>query len=231
MSEGRKTYDPTTWKPGRLDLILSVVITLSLPPLAGWLYDKKGALIPMLIYYGLAWGLVKLRRGVIGYRTPMPEKPPVWFYINVAVIIIALAFAYMSPIKVENPWLPGVVLTALLWAPANASSEQILWLYIFDSWDLYPRERRIGYRIVGLLLFAAFVGMIHAMFWTKFLQVARPDTVFGALFVLATAISGFLHIPVWRRSGQMVFTFLPHFLLNLGPLLWTGYSILPYLWK
>ena len=27
----------------------------------------------------------------------------------------------------------------------------------------------------------------------------------------------------------MVYTFIPHFILNLLPLLWTGYSIVPYL--
>jgi hypothetical protein len=29
----------------------------------------------------------------------------------------------------------------------------------------------------------------------------------------------------------MVYTFIPHFLLNLVPLFWTGYSILPFLIK
>ncbi|WP_158301057.1 hypothetical protein [Thermotoga maritima] len=49
--------------------------------------------------------------------------------------------------------------------------------------------------------------------------------------MLMTTISGFIHIVVWRQSGNMVFTFIPHFLLNLGPLFWTGYSIVPYLWR
>ena len=224
-------YDPTSWRPSRLDLAISAVVAVAFPFIAGWLYGKKGALIPIILYYSLAWGLAKLRRGVVGYRTPMPPRPPVWFYVNVGVILIGLVFAYLSPVKVDNPWLPGVVLTALLWAPANAASEQLLWLYIFDSWDLYPGKKSIPYRVAGLVFFAAFVGLIHTMFWTKFLTVVEPGTVFGALFVLATTISGFLHIVVWRQSGQMVFTFIPHLLLNLGPLLWTGYSILPYLWR
>lgn len=229
MSNAR-AYNPASWKPSRVDLVLSVVIAFSLPATAGWLYDKKGALIPMLIYYALAWGLVKLRRGTVGYLTPI-SKPPVWFYINLGVILTSLVFARMSPVKVEKVSPAGVLFTALVWAFANASTEQILWLYLFDSWDLYPKKTRAGYRVTGLLLFATFVGLIHTMFWTKFLQVVQPNTTAGVIFVLMTTISGFLHIAVWRSSGQMIFTFIPHLILNLGPLFWTGYSILPYLWK
>jgi len=29
----------------------------------------------------------------------------------------------------------------------------------------------------------------------------------------------------------MVFTFIPHFILNLLPIFWTYYSILPYLFR
>lgn len=224
-------YDPTTWKPSRADLIIATAVALVFPLIAGWLYGLKGALIPMALYYSLAWGLSKLRRGLTGYGTPLPEKPPVWFYVNVGVILLGLAFAHMAPIKVENPYMLGVLLTALLWAPANASSEQLLWLYIFDSWDLYPEKPKLSYRLIGLLLFSAYVGAIHTLFWTKFLQVVDPESVFGVIFVLLTTISGYIHIIVWRRSGQMVFTFIPHLLLNIGPLLWTGYSILPYLWR
>jgi hypothetical protein len=36
---------------------------------------------------------------------------------------------------------------------------------------------------------------------------------------------------VWRESNQMIFTFIPHYLLNLLPFFWTGYSLLPYLFK
>ncbi|KFZ21555.1 hypothetical protein [Thermotoga neapolitana] len=228
---GVKTYDPTSWRPKHLDLLLSAVIAFSLPAVAGWLYDLSGVLIPMLIYYSLAWGLVKLRRGVVGYGTPFPKKPPKWFYVNVLVILTALFFAYQARIRVEEVDRFGVLLTALLWAPVNASTEQILWLYLFDSWDLYPEKPRLRYRLAGLVFFAAFVGLIHTMFWTKFLHVASPEGFFGVAFVLMTTISGFIHIVVWRQSGNMVFTFIPHFLLNLGLLFWTGYSIVPYLWR
>ncbi|NQT60767.1 MAG: hypothetical protein HQ557_17480 [Bacteroidetes bacterium] len=46
---------------------------------------------------------------------------------------------------------------------ANASSEQLLWIYIFESWDLAGAviKKKHGWlinRVVGLLLFSAFVG-------------------------------------------------------------------------
>ena len=96
--------------------------------------------------------------------------------------------------------LAGVLLTAIIWAPVNAASEQLLWIYIFESWDLYPLDRhqnyirRWGYRAVGLLFFSTFVGLIHTMFWLNFLHTVDSEIIFGLLFVLTTTISGYIHI-------------------------------------
>ncbi|GAB4533824.1 MAG: hypothetical protein Fur0018_23420 [Anaerolineales bacterium] len=218
-----------SWKPTRFDLALAVVLALGLPFVAGFLYRQTGALLPMLLYYGLAWGVALWRRGDSGYRNPMPKNPPVWFWVNLGVIALSLVAARLSPVVTENPHLAGVLLTALFWAPINAASEQLLWLYLFDAWDLYPESTHPAFRGVGLLLFAAFVGMIHTMFWVHFLTTVQPEPPWGVLFILLTTLSGFLHIVVWRQSKQMIFTFIPHLLLNLGPLFWTGYTILPYL--
>ncbi|WP_298005845.1 MULTISPECIES: hypothetical protein [Anaerolinea] len=220
-----------TWEPAKLDLALSAGIALAFPFVAGFLYLRTGAFLPMLLYYGLAWGLVKWRRGSIGYLNPFPPKPPIAFYINLGVIALSLVCAWLSPIVNPSIQLPGMLLTALVWAPVNAATEQILWIYLFEAWDLYPKKTAILYRATGLLFFAAFVGMIHTFFWTRFLQTVDPGTIFGTLFVVLTSLSGFLHLVVWRQSRQMVFTFIPHFILNLLPIFWTYYSILPYLFR
>ena len=220
-----------SWTPARFDLLLAAGIALAFPFAAGFLYDATGAFLPMLLYYGLAWGMAKWRRGATGYGNPFPARPPRAFYINVGLILAGLACAWLSPIVHPTAAPLGVLLTALIWAPLNAASEQILWIYIFDAWDLYPQQLRIGYRLLGLLFFSAFVGLIHALFWVKFLHTVQDSTVFGAIFIVITSLTGFIHIIVWRQSRQMVFTFIPHLLLNLLPLFWTNYSILPYLFQ
>jgi hypothetical protein len=150
------------------------------------------------------------------------------------VIITSLVFAYLARIVVTDINISGVIFTALLWASTNAASEQILWIYIFEAWDLYPsgtnekRKKRL-YSIIGLLLFTSFVGLIHVFFWVYFLHVVDSNNIFGSIFVPLTTVSGFLHLVVWRKGNQMVYTFIPHFILNLIPLFWTGYSIIPYL--
>lgn len=224
------------WQPTNLDLILSIVLALGFPFLANVLYSQFHALLPMLLYYGLAWGIVKWRRGSTGYTNKAKQKFPLYFVINVGVIGISLIFAYFARIVQAEPNLGGIVVTALIWAPLNAASEQLLWIYIFDSWDLYlrhpskPKNRQWAFRIVGLLLFTAFVGMIHTFFWVNFLHTVDSSNLFGVLFVIGTTISGYLHIVVWRTTNQMIYTFIPHFMLNLFPLFWTFYSIVPYLW-
>ncbi|MBN2658175.1 MAG: hypothetical protein JXR86_14035 [Spirochaetales bacterium] len=222
--------------PGKTDLFLSAAIALLFPAAAGFLLTKTGALLPMLLYYGAAWCLSYLRRGKSGYELKNPDKPPLWFYINTGVIMITLIIAYAARIESTDSTIWGLLFTGLIWTTANASSKQLLWIYIFDSWDLYGREKtsrtgRYMKRGAGLLLFSFFVGMIHALYWGRFLHTVNPGGSLGILFIAATSLSGYLHIVVWRKSGNMLYTFIPHFLLNLFPLFWTGYSIVPFLIK
>ena len=80
------------WKPKSLDLILSVLIAIGFPFIAQFLYFTTGALFPMVIYYGMAWGLSKWRRGSTGYFRKLKKNPPITFYINLAVIIVSFIF-------------------------------------------------------------------------------------------------------------------------------------------
>lgn len=96
---------------------------------------------------------------------------------------------------------------------------------------MYPKKNALAFRTIGLLFFLVFVGLIHTLFWVQFLNTVQAGTLFGTIFVVLTSVSGFLHLVVWRRSRQMVFTFIPHLLLNLVPLIWTGYSMVPYLFS
>ena len=208
---------------------MAVVIALLLPIVAGLLYGLTGALLPMLLYYGLAWGLVKWRRGSTGYFNPFPKRITVFFYINLGVILSSLVCAYLARNHFSASNTMGILITALVWAPLNAATEQLLWIYLFEAWDLYPKKTRPGFRLIGLILFAAFVGLIHTMYWAKFLDTVDPKQLFGLAFILLTSVSGFLHLIVWRKSNHMILTFIPHFLLNLIPIFWTNYTILPHL--
>jgi hypothetical protein len=159
--------------------------------------------------------------------------------VNVIVIVFALVFAFLARNEDLIPDSTGAILTGLIWAPINAASEQLLWIYLYDSWDLFtPSKKQYSTRnwvwvrrIVGILLFTAFVGTIHTLFWVEFLEPVTADNIYGVIFVLLTSLSGYIHILAWRESNNMVYTFIPHFLLNLVPLFWTGYSILPFLVK
>ena len=224
-------HSSTRWQPQKLDLVIAIVISFLFPILAGSLYRLTGAFFPMVLYYGVAWLLVKWRRGSTGYFNPLPKNITGYFYLNVGVILISLVCAYLARNTFPESDLTGIFLTALVWAPLNAASEQLLWIYIFEAWDLYPSKSKIGYPLVGLFLFSAFVGMIHSMYLAKFLATVDSHQVFGVIFVILTSVSGFLHLVVWRKTNQMIFTFIPHFLLNLIPIFWTGYSILPYLFQ
>ena len=229
MKLGENILATAQWQPKKLDLYLAVLIAFLLPLIAGLLYGLTGALLPMLLYYGLAWGVVKWRRKSTGYFNPFPKRITAFFYVNLGVILSSLICAYLARNIFSSGNSTGILITALIWAPLNAATEQLLWIYLFESWDLYPAKPRPAFRLIGLILFAAFVGLIHTMFWAKFLDTVDPKQLFGIAFILLTTVSGFLHLVVWRKSNHMILTFIPHFLLNLIPIFWTNYAILPYL--
>lgn len=233
-----------TWKPDLVDLILSTSIAILFPFIAQFLYFNTGALIPMILYYGMAWGINIWRRGSTGY-SKLIKSDQLWpFFVNVGIILLSLVFAYIVRIEASDSSTEGIVFTALVWAPINAASEQLLWIYLFEAWDLYftsksaipekaamknLKSKKRTFRTIGLFLFTFYVGTIHTFFWVNFLHTAEAGSIFGILFVLFTSISGFFHIIVWRKTKNMLFTFIPHFLLNLIPIFWTHYSMLPYL--
>ncbi|TFF97678.1 MAG: hypothetical protein EU547_03640 [Promethearchaeota archaeon] len=228
----------TRFHPNKIDLFLSAILAIIFPFLAGLVFQFVGALLPMVLYYGLAWGIVKWRRGSTGYFNQFKNKIPISFVLNIIIILSSIIFAFFGRLTHSFNYLE-MLLTAFIWAPINAASEQLLWIYIFESWDFYftnndkndedTKNKKILFRIIGLILFTLFVGTIHTFFWTLFLHVVDPTTIFGIIFVLLTTISGFLHIIVWRQSNQMVLTFIPHFILNFIPIFFTGYSIIIFL--
>ncbi|MCY3413379.1 MAG: hypothetical protein INQ03_17195 [Candidatus Heimdallarchaeota archaeon] len=221
----------TMWIPNKVDLFLSVLIAVLFPFLAQILLDITGAFLPLLLYYGLAWGIVKIRRGSTGYFNPLSRKIPVFFIINMIVTLITLIFAYLARLVDIEATNTGILITALIWAPINAASEQLLWIYIYESWDLYPNVKKKISRSIGFIMFTVYVGLIHMVFWSTFLHTVDPASLFGILFIISITISGYIHILVWKESNQMIFTFIPHFLLNLIPIFWTRYSMVPYLFK
>lgn len=232
MKTEQNIYPVSQWLPTNLDLGLAVAVALLLPVISSLLFAVTGAFIPMILYYGLAWGIVKWRRGSSGYFKPFPKQITVFFYINLVVILCSLFCAYFARNQFPGSSFTGVLLTALIWAPINAASEQLLWIYLFEAWDLYPKKQHpLLFRLIGLTLFTAFVGLIHTLFWAKFLVTVDSTLIFGLIFIILTTASGFLHLIVWRKSNHMILTFIPHFLLNLIPIFWTNYSILPYLFR
>jgi len=234
-----------TWEPTNLDLILSTGFSLGLPALFSILYDALGALIPMIIYYVIAWGVMKWRRGHTGYLNKPKKKLPVSFVINLVIIVFTVILGSFAPIKTIGSNVTGVVLTTIFWPLANASSEQLLWIYIFEAWDLrFPwkdaknapqngkasnQRKNWIFRAIGLILNTVFVGTVHTMFWTKFLHVVDSEGMIGIIFLITTSISGYIHLWAWRESNNMVFTFIPHYILNLVPFFWIGFSMVPYL--
>lgn len=228
-----------TYQPKSLDLALAVISALVMPIVAGYVFDFTGALIPMLIYYGLfAILIVRWRRGSLDYKIQWGKTreqfrsylTPLFgaLFILQSILVITSWFTLVR-FDVLNPI--GWILTLILWAPINAFSEQLIWLYTFDSFAEYYKEgrKRTVMVFIGGALYIMLIGMIHVLFWAKFLLESSYLFIFTELFFIVQFIMPIGYIFLYRRTGSMWPLGIIHVYLNFTGVLFSGYSILPYL--
>jgi len=228
-----------SYKPKSLDLLLAVIAALLMPITAGYLFDTTGALIPMAIYYGLfAILIVRWRRGNLGYginrddlrgqfRSYLTPLFGMLFFFQTILVVISWFTLVRTGLLDPVGW----ILTLAIWAPINAFSEQLIWLYTFDSFAEYYKKgrKRSVMVIIGGALYIALIGMIHALFWGKFLLESNYIFLFTEAFFLIQLIIPIGYIFLYRRTGSMWPVGIIHVFLNLTGVLFSGYSILPYL--
>jgi membrane protease YdiL (CAAX protease family) len=219
------------FKANNLDLALALVATFLLPVACMLLLDWSGALIPLILYYGgFCFALVYFRKGSLEYYRPMSWVLPLFLFLLLIQALTQVAGALT--IIPSNDELVGVLLTLLIWVPLNAFTEQLLWVYIFDSFETRwtERKKRLVGGIIGILLTLVFVGMIHALFWGSFLpsfeNVAPWSYIFFATQFIITP--GYLFL--YRRSGSMWPIFTIHIVADAMLVITAQYSIIPDLW-
>lgn len=222
------------FKSTNLDLFIALAITLGLPFLCGALYDITGAFIPIMIYYVICWGVVKWRKGTLDYC--FPEKLITPLFIGLFLLMMALiasAGFITHPVPAEETTFIGFFITLLVWCTVNAFTEQLIWVYIYDAFA--NRFEGKGLKILGhglgLVFFWAFIGLIHVFFWIKFLlEIDRTPPYFAIFMALQYPITiGYLII--YRKTRSMWPLAILHFLQDIGGVLASKYSILPYLFK
>jgi hypothetical protein len=232
-------YINANYHPKSLDLALAGIAAIVMPILAGYLFDFTGAIIPMAIYYGLfAILIVRWRRGHLDYKLQWGAlraqfrsylTPLFGVLLFLQTILVITSWFTLVRVGVLDPL--GWILTLVIWAPINAFSEQLIWLYTFDSFaEFYKQGRkRTTLVFIGGALYIALIGLIHALFWGKFLLGSSYMFPFTQLFIIIQFIMPIGYIFLYRRTGSMWPIGIIHLYLNITGVLFSGYSILPYL--
>jgi predicted Abi (CAAX) family protease len=110
--------------------------------------------------------------------------------------------------------------------------EQLLWVYIFDAFETRWTERRkrfIG-GVIGMLMAVIFVGLIHVMFWSKFLPSFESITPWSQIFLIAQFLITPGYLLLYRRTGSMWPVFAIHIIADAVLVLGAMYSIWPAFW-
>jgi len=222
---------PGEFRASNVDCVIALLVAVGLPLVCGVLYPFTGALVPLLLYYGVCCvGIVKWRRGTLEYRRPRTWALPVFLtMLALQVVQQALGLLFLPPHM--YPDLGGVLLTLLLWAPLNAVMEQLIWIYCFDAFATRFSEgrKKLVFTIVGVILMVMLVGLIHAFFWVQFTPSVTPVFPFSAIFFALQFVITPLYILLYRRTQSMIPLALIHVISDVALVLGPGFSILPFL--
>ena len=226
------TGSGTEFKSTNLDLMLAILAAVGLPLLCGKLYDITGALLPIVIYYGVCYGLVKWRKGTLDYRWPAKLITPLF----ICLFIIQLLIFYSESktmIRVEQVSLYGFMLTLLIWAPVNAFAEQLLWIYVYDAFAnrFEGKTLKIVFSGLGILFYWGLIALIHIFFWAKFLMGFHQVAPYWQIFMGLQYPLTIGYLIIYRKTRSMYPIALLHLLQDVTGVVLAGYSIVPYLLK
>jgi hypothetical protein len=230
---------PDNFQPTYLDLVLATSAAIGLPFAAGYLFNVTGALIPLILYYGVfCVGIVRWRRGALGYeinrgaiRQQFAGYVSTIFVVILILQLILVGFEFITVQQVSEFNLLGFILTLVIWAPLNAFSEQLIWIYTFDSFAEFFKvgPKRKGMIAIGGLLYIVLISLIHLLFWILVLPEGQNVFPFNALFVPIQTLIAIGYIFLYRKSKSMWPLGLIHVLINIASIGLSGYSMLPFL--
>ena len=230
---------PDNFQPTYLDLVLAAFAAIGLPFAAAFLFNATGALIPLFLYYGVfCWVIVRWRRGAVGYelrrgelRTQFASYVSSVFVLILILQLILVGFEFITVERVSDFNLLGFILTLVVWAPVNAFSEQLIWIYTFDSYAEFFKEgpRRKVMIAIGGILYIALISLIHLLFWLLVLPEGQYVFPFSELFVPIQTMIAIGYIFLYRKAKSMWPLGIIHVLINITAIALSGYSMLPVL--
>ena len=227
------TKSGTDFKSTNLDILIVIIATIGLPILCGKLYAGTGALLPMVIYYGVfCFGVVKWRKGTLDYR--WPEKLISPLFIGLCIIQLIIFYVVIKTvISYEESSLNGFLLTLLVWAPVNAFAEQLLWIYIYDTFAnrVEGKKLKIVFSGLGILFYWGFIALIHILFWAKLLMEFDHVSPYYQIFMGLHYPLTIGYLMIYRKTKSMYPIALLHLFQNFTGVLLSGYSIAPHLFK
>jgi hypothetical protein len=225
------TKSGTDFRSTNLDIALAIIATVGLPILCSKLYESTGALLPLVIYYGVfCYGIVKWRKGTLDYRWPEKLISPLFIGLFIIQLLIFYSVSKLI-VPAEGFSRGGFILTLIIWTPLNAFAEQLLWIYVYDAFAhrFETKALKTVFSGLGMLFYLGMIALIHILFWTKFLMGFRHTAPYWQLFMGLQYPLTIGYLVIYKRTKSMYPIALLHLFQDVTGVLVAGYSIIPYL--
>lgn len=179
----------------------------------------KTPLISALIYWGVCGIALRL-----SYEKNLPYFKPQLKKVKKELVFFILATIFCGYLFVSGSVTLAVpvnelILNAFLFALLNGSFEHLVWVNIFDL-----AGSRI--KLNGYIAAFIYVGLIHAIFWSRFMPVPQHNTL---LFIVSQFLIFIIPLRMYTKTKDLTLWSIQHILYNLMAVFFTNFGVSAFL--
>ena len=186
----------------------------------GLMEVTKMPIISAAIYY-LVFGIYLRYKmdGRLPYFKPQLSKVKLESFIFLLVAILC-AYLYITQVKPVDIKTSEMVINLFVFAMINGTFEHLVWVNIYDL----AGQRK---KYLGVIASTIYVGLIHAMFWSKFIPAPNGGNAF--LFILSQVLVLWVPLRIYAKTKDLTIWSIQHILYNVLAVVIGGFGISMYL--
>lgn len=233
MSKNIKYNSVKTNNPKDEKLVKTKVATLNFTEFIGWsiallfpfaalglMEITKMPILSSIIYYSVLGIYLRIKiDGKLPYFKPQLKKVMLETILFILSAILC-NYLYLSGGSSLQPITWELIINLFVFALINGTFEHLVWVNIYEL-----AGKRNKY--LGVLASTIYVGLIHSIFWLKFLPPTKTSSI--VLFVLCQFLIFFIPLRIYEKTKDLTLWSIQHILYNSLAVLFGGFSIMMYM--
>jgi hypothetical protein len=186
----------------------------------GLMEVTKMPIISAAIYYLVCGIYIRYKLdGKLPYLKPQFSKVKLESFLFLIGALIC-AYLYLVGVKPVEVITGEMIINLFVFAIINGTFEHLVWVNIYDL----AGQRK---KYLGVIASTIYVGLIHAMFWSKFIPAPEAENNF--VFILSQLLILWIPLRIYAKTKDLTIWSIQHILYNILAVVVGGFGISLYL--